>query len=208
MVLFTPLHRARRFPALEAYFRVGLLASAFIVLSAGIASAQQTLYWDTNGSAAGSSGGATAPGSWSGQNWSTSPAGTAGTGLWSPYIFNNDIAVFSAGTNATGAYAVTIPSVLAMSQLHFNLGNVTLQSANPGAVGISTGLAPFILSVKSGARGTFTANALRGQVYLRKIDPGVMELSGATALISGYRDYYINPNAPTDFPGAAQIFFL
>jgi autotransporter-associated beta strand protein/T5SS/PEP-CTERM-associated repeat protein len=190
---------------MEAYSRVGLLASAFIVLSAGIASAQQTLYWDTNGSTAGSSAGATAPGSWSGQNWSTSPAGTAGTGLWSPYIFNNDIAVFSAGTNATGAYAVTIPSVLAMSQLHFNLGNVTLQSANPGAVGISTGLAPFILSVKSGARGTFTANALRGQVYLRKIDPGVMELSGATALISGYRDYYINPNAPTDFPGSFEV---
>src|SRR5882672_376770 len=62
----------------------------------------QTLYWDTNGATAGSSG---ANGTWGTSNfWSTNSAGTAAT---AGFTSGRD-AVFSAGTNATGSYTVTI----------------------------------------------------------------------------------------------------
>ena len=73
--------------------------------------ARADLWWDTNGATAGSSGGSTAPGSFNGTNWTTSPAGTSATQSWVP----GETAVFSAGTNAynTFGYEVTVstPSI-------------------------------------------------------------------------------------------------
>src|SRR6266700_3979797 len=91
----------------------GLIASKFFQLLVfgwiaviGV-KAQTTLYWDTNGASPGS-GGPSANGTWAtgnsaaAQHWSTDPNGTSASVGWNP----NNIAVFSAGTDATGTYTV------------------------------------------------------------------------------------------------------
>lgn len=61
-------------------------------------------YWDTNGSVAGA-GGATPTGTWDGSTkWTSSPTGTTATSSW----ISGSSATFAAGTDATGAYTVTV----------------------------------------------------------------------------------------------------
>jgi autotransporter-associated beta strand protein len=61
-------------------------------------------YWDLNGATAGA-GGAGPSGTWDSSSfWSASPAGTAATTSW----VSGGKAVFAAGSDATGAYTVTV----------------------------------------------------------------------------------------------------
>ena len=61
-------------------------------------------YWDTNDLAAGA-GGATPTGTWDGTTkWTSSPTGTTATSSW----ISGSSATFAAGTDATGAYTVTV----------------------------------------------------------------------------------------------------
>jgi hypothetical protein len=64
------------------------------------------LYWDVNGSTAGA-GGPTPSGTWdaTATNWNPVVDGTGTTQAWTNTA---DTAVFSAGTDATGAYTITI----------------------------------------------------------------------------------------------------
>ncbi len=81
----------------------GLLTAVVLLAIAPIAHAQ--LYWDMDGATAGA-GGATPTGVWNGTNtnWSTSSTGNVATGAW----VADQTAVFSAGSNATGAFTVTV----------------------------------------------------------------------------------------------------
>lgn len=85
--------------------------------------AAQILYWDRNGATAGAGGGTAPSGSWTNtaKNWSTSAAGTASTVKWSA---DRD-AVFSAGTNATGSYTITISGTQRVSSVTIQEGTVT-----------------------------------------------------------------------------------
>src|SRR4051812_23422375 len=65
--------------------------------------------WRSNyGGVGGGAGGATPDGFWDSTtpNWSPNPAGSVATQVWNPA--GTDVAVFSAGTDATGAYVVTV----------------------------------------------------------------------------------------------------
>src|SRR5436309_7226819 len=65
-----------------------------------------TLYWDINGATAGA-GGASPSGIWDAAttaNWSSSSAGTVATVVWT----SGDSPQFSAGTDATGPFTVTV----------------------------------------------------------------------------------------------------
>src|SRR5688572_21307354 len=63
------------------------------------------VYWDTNGAAAGA--GTTPTGAWDATNWNTNSGGEGVDPVaWTP----GDIAVFSAGVDASGPYVVSIPT--------------------------------------------------------------------------------------------------
>jgi fibronectin-binding autotransporter adhesin len=90
-------------------------------------------YWDLNGSTPGA-GGATPGGTWNAvdPNWNDSGDG-AGTGTvtWATGG-QGQIAVFAAGTDATGTYAVTVEGTRDIGGMKFSKGTVTL-SAGAGA---------------------------------------------------------------------------
>lgn len=88
----------------------------------------QVLYWDTNGNTAGAG---TAPtGTWvnnnsgGNRNWTSNSAGTTATARWN----DNNTAIFSAGTNATGAYTVTISGTV-------NVHGITVEEGSPTFTG-------------------------------------------------------------------------
>ncbi len=100
------------------------LAWAVLFSSLGLVpQAVADLYWDTNGAAAGGSAGTTAPGTWGIDNfWSTSAAGTAATSGWTA----GETAVFSAGTNVTGTYDVTLDGTQDIAGIRFEEGHVSI----------------------------------------------------------------------------------
>src|SRR5437868_4928041 len=88
----------------------------------------QSLYWDVNGNAAGTS--ATSTGSWdlTSTNWTTDSTGAIATSVWT----TGNTAVFSAGTTGTGTFNVTVPTgvtVPGVSGFTFEEGTVTIDGA-------------------------------------------------------------------------------
>jgi len=123
------------------------------VLVAGLligSASAQTLYWDTNGKTAGA-GGTTPAGTWttsnSNKNWNSTAAGTTtNTQAWA----SGADAVFSAGTDATGAYSVTVSGTQNVSSITVQEGSPTLDT---GTINFSDA-SPDIL-VASGSTLTF-----------------------------------------------------
>jgi autotransporter-associated beta strand protein len=118
--------------------------------------AQGTLYWDVNGATTGS-GGPSPSGTWDGvtPNWNASSAGTGTTVDWVP----GDIALFSAGTDATGNYTVTLSGTQTAKELYFNNGiamltNGTMALTGGGVIIVAAPPAKAIISsVISGSTG-------------------------------------------------------
>ncbi len=131
----------------------------------------QTLYWDRNGATAGA--GVTPTGNWNtagAANWSTSALGTVATANWT----SGRDAVFSAGTDATGTYTVTLGASM-------NVGNLTFQEGTPtitantltfNRVGGST------VDVASGRTATVNS-ILGGSVALTKTGAGTFVTGGS-----------------------------
>ncbi|MEO5714703.1 MAG: autotransporter-associated beta strand repeat-containing protein [Luteolibacter sp.] len=109
-------------------------ASVFTaVLLLGNLADSATLYWDlaTSGATAGA-GGATPSGAWNGSttaNWTTDANGTSATQFYG--TGSNDV-VFSAGSDASGAYIVTIDSSRTANTMTFEEGTVTIKSVSSG----------------------------------------------------------------------------
>ena len=148
-------------------------ALGFCLLSISLF-AQQSVYWDLNGSTPGSSGGTTASGIWdaSATNWSTSSDGTVATQAWS----TGDHAVFSAGANATGTYTVTVSGTRDVDEITFEEGDVTLSGGTLdglATVNTAAGLTSEISGVVSGTQN-FEATG-----------PGTLILSGDNTYSGG-----------------------
>src|SRR5947209_10872522 len=86
------------------------------------AQAATTKYWDINGATAGSGQG-TATGTWNttGATWSTDPAGAIATTTFA----SGDNAVFSAGSDGTGAWAINLSAALTVGSVTVEEGTVT-----------------------------------------------------------------------------------
>ncbi len=169
----TVLARWRR-PVLLLVGLIGLLA-----VTRGMAA---TLYWDTNGATTGSSG---ANGTW-GTNtyWSTNSAGTSAT---TGYTSGAD-AVFSAGSNATGAYTVTVNGTQNVSSLTveegtptFSGGTINFSDTTPD-FNVAAGLSVTVGSVISGTHGLNYGGGGSGILTLT----GANTYSGTTTISNGF----------------------
>jgi autotransporter-associated beta strand protein len=116
----------------------------------------QSLYWDIDGPTSGA-GGATPSGTWDASAlWTSDAAGGAAAVPWNAA----NRAVFSAGTNATGAYTVTVSGTQTATGLDVEDGNVTLAtgtlSLGAGTVTVGPGAA---LTLDASARISTTAGS-------------------------------------------------
>jgi autotransporter-associated beta strand protein len=124
-------------------FRSFLALTGSLFLAAQMAQAVP-LYWDIDGATAGS-GGATPSGTWStgGSTWSTDSTGTTATSAVTTTAF--DDLFFSAGTDATGAYAIDLNTSTQNARLvTFEDGTATLSTGtlslgNLGGITVTTG---------------------------------------------------------------------
>jgi len=157
----------------KALLAVGLLVTF------GVGAHAADKYWDVNGTTAGA-GGPAATGTWSaaGTTWNTDSAGVAAPGAW----VANDVAIFSAGADATGAYEVTLSGTHAA-------GGITVEEGAPSFVGTgAVTLGANDIVVNSGA--TLSSNS-----SLR-----ISTTAGSTVTLNG-------GTLQTTNPGAAGTFF-
>ncbi len=171
-----------RSPALARWTRPVLLLVGLIGLLAVTRGMAATLYWDTNGATTGSSG---ANGTW-GTNtyWSTNSAGTSAT---TGYTSGAD-AVFSAGSNATGAYTVTVNGTQNVSSLTveegtptFSGGTINFSDTTPD-FNVAAGLSVTVGSVISGTHGLNYGGGGSGILTLT----GANTYSGTTTISNGF----------------------
>lgn len=127
-------------PALLVFISVGFISTSL---------AQTTVYWDRNGSTAGA-GGASPSGTWvnnngaPNRNWSTSSAGTVNTARWN----DGSYAVFSAGTDATGSYTVTVSGTVSVDGITIEEGTPTFSG---GTINFGDSTPDFIVNTGSTA---------------------------------------------------------
>lgn len=137
--------------------------------------AQQTLYWDINGAAPGSSGDEGANGFWGDANWSTSPNGDVTTQAW----IDGSIANFAAGTNATGSYNVFFRVPHGARGLVFSEGQVSLVGDRANSTTPRLNLFyDFFVDVKENAIGRFHNLAINSgdSAPLRKLGKGTFAI--------------------------------
>ncbi|MEO6437068.1 MAG: autotransporter-associated beta strand repeat-containing protein [Tepidisphaeraceae bacterium] len=155
------------------------------ILGLGLQSADAAiLFWDTNGTTAGSSAGTTATGSWNGvaTNWNDDSTGGAGGSLTAATTAA-DTVTFAAGTNATGSYTVTVTGTQTAGQADFEEG--TIVTFTGGSLVVGT------LNPGAGRTATVGTTVLSGAGSLTKIGAGIVNLtpistySGDTFLNAG-----------------------
>jgi autotransporter-associated beta strand protein len=139
-----------------------------------------TLFWDRNGSSSGA-GGSTPTGIWATAgsnrtNWSTNSAGTSSSVNWT----NGAVAVFSAGSDATGAYTVDVASTsIQTGAILVQEGNVTFSTTNSGSIRLSDSTPDII--VASGASATMNVRlennvTSASAIGLQKLGTGTLTL--------------------------------
>lgn len=149
------------------FIRLIALVSLFLAPSLQGAS----VYWDINGTATGA-GGATPAGTWDAATarWNSSSAGTGAVAAW----VAGNVAIFAAGTDATGTYTVTVSGTHDIAGLTFEEGAVTLDGGtlnwvSGGGISVATSRTAIINSV------------LTGTVAVAKTGSGILRLTGTNA---------------------------
>lgn len=117
------------------------------------------LYWDADGATAGGSGSTTAAGTWGSSTfWSTSADGDVATTAWAA----GNTAVFSAGTDVTGAYTVSLSGSQAAAGVIVEEGTVSFGGTGAASIGAGTVMvnSGATLSIDNAARIAATAGAV------------------------------------------------
>lgn len=140
MIVHPPFRRGRFTSPPNSTWLTALLC---VLVAQGLA-AQTTLYWDTNAATAGSGN---KGGSWTNDSyWSTNSEGTSAASGW----VNGSGVVFSAGTDGTGAWNVSITGTVATPSIQFQEGAVT--NITGGSVDITGGLSITNVAGNSGGK--------------------------------------------------------
>jgi autotransporter-associated beta strand protein len=161
----------------------------FAVLVPLVTHAQTMLYWDINGTTAGA-GGTTPSGTWktsgaANQNWNTVANGTGTTGTW----VNDDIAVFSAGSDATGSFTITVATGNTVDSIIVQSGNITFNSSpltltgTVPSIDVAAGSSAIFNTKISGSNGLVKNGA--GTLYLYN---GGTNYTGDTVINAGTLD--------------------
>ena len=140
-------------PAKSNRFRLPPLATAIALAAVPFHLTAAIVYWDSNDTTPGA--GVTPTGTWGTSTfWSPDATGASPTVAWIP----GDIAVFSAGTDATGAYTVTLSAAQTAAGLTIEEGTVALAGS---ALGVGTGTVAINPGAKLSipATGNLTASA-------------------------------------------------
>jgi autotransporter-associated beta strand protein len=155
-------------------------------------------YWDTDSDTAAGAGGVSPNGNWvaSGTTWSTDSLGAAATSAYTTLAA--DDLFFSAGTDATGSYTVTLGANQDANSLTFEEGAVTLAGNTitlaAGGVTVAPGAGDAIIGsalTASGARtydvGAGRTLTLNGIVTstITKTGAGTMTMGAAAHVIAG-----------------------
>jgi len=215
------VRRMVKWPLAESGYNLSSIRSLvaialFASLCAGASA--QALFWDTNAKTAGA--GTTPTGTWSTSNsqkkWNPNPAGTSNLEAWT----SGYDAYFSAGSDATGSYTVTVFGTQNVSSITveegsptFDSGTINFSDATPG------------LTIASGSTVTFGTTALTSSTGdLNLGGGGVLDLSndlnlGGTLSFGGgtlrltdadlsIGTLNITANSVIDFAGSASSLIL
>ena len=213
------LHRAKYSPNLRSRGAVGaLLLLAGSLLATGASAA--IVYWDQNGSITGA--GTTPTGTWDTTNsnkvWNSNSGGTTNPAKWTS---GND-AVFSAGSDATGSYTVTVSGTMNASSITiedgtptFTSGTVDFNDATPDLIINSSRTLIFnsaLISTSTGGLnlsggGTLSlgsTTSLSGTLNL-----GVSGTAGTTLSLNGISltlgTLNVTANSTIDFTGTSSL---
>ncbi|NBW85909.1 MAG: hypothetical protein EBR23_03520, partial [Planctomycetia bacterium] len=173
-------HTPANGPAAGRWSALRSLAAAvlFVVvaMAAVMASAQSTLYWDTNGTADGSGA---ATGTWGTSNfWNTDPTGGAG-GAFQTATTSADNLFISAGTNGT-AGTITVDTTQAANSITFrdNVSN-TISGGTAINLGSTTNAGIFMASGVNSTNTVSTPLVLGGNVSFQNLgNAAALNVSG------------------------------
>ena len=134
------------------------------------------VYWDIDGTTAGSGPDDTPDGTWDAANayWNDSPDGTGTAAFWAA----GDTAVFAAGGDATGTYTVTVDGTQDIGGLTFEEGTVTLSVGTLGKLRLVSNAEMDVASALTATVATVISEDATAR-NLSKVGDGTLELSGA-----------------------------
>ena len=192
-------------------FALGAISAAtcgFFMPHSALAQAGTSLWWDINGAASGA-GGSAPSGNWDlvTKNWNTDSFGASATTTWTA----GDAAAFAAGTDATGAYTVTIPTgvmIPGVNTITTEEGNVTIACADSTSGLVLTGGTITLanaatISASIGGSAGLIASGGTGTLTLS----GSNSFSGQTQILSAGRIVLTNSNALGSSDPASNIVF-
>jgi autotransporter-associated beta strand protein len=135
----------------------------------------RTIYWDVNGSLVAGAGGSSPAGAWNGttRNFNLDSTGSF-TGGTLATTTANDTVSFSAGSDGTGTYAVTLTDTQSAAAINIARGNVTFTGGT---------LATGVFDVASGASGT-VSSALSTTSLIKK-GTGTLTLTNSQSFTGG-----------------------
>ena len=195
-----------------------LVAAALLCSMMAAAASGAILYWDTNGTTAGAG---TANGTWStgggaaNRRWNTSSAGTSAT---ASYTSGSDV-VFSAGTDDTGSYTVTLAAIQNVSSITVEEGSPTLNSfavnfndASPDVLVATGSTLTFGVAPTSTSNGLNlgSATATGTTVFSANTSlTGTVNLAGGTLRLAStsytFGTLNVTGNSTIDFAGATTL---
>jgi len=156
-------------------------AAAFALLGPSITPVNATLYyWDLNGSIAGA-GGPSPNSTWDNAsfNWSTSSAGTAAVSAVT--TTTSDGVHFAAGSDASGAFTVSLSGTQSAGYLYFDTGATTLSG---GTLNLAANAEIWVNSAASGMIAS-TITGISGLSRMNGSGTGTLTLAGNSTYDGG-----------------------
>lgn len=152
----------------QRLFSACLLLTVVLTTEAAVAA---DAFWDINGTGTGA-GGATPEGTWNSANtnWNSNSGGTAATAAW---VAGNR-AYFAAGTDATGAYTVTVDGTQSIDNLDVQEGHVTLAGTNGGTLSDATN--ELVLTVYGNSSLTLAGTLSFNAIGFQKLQSGTLNI--------------------------------
>jgi autotransporter-associated beta strand protein len=179
-----------------------LLLSAILVASMPAARAIN-YYWDANGIAPGA--GVTPNGNWGTNDfWNTSGIGGAGT--FTNTITAADLAIFSAGTDATGDYTVTVNGTQNAAALYLNFGSNVVLTNGILALTRTNGSSTNVGAVNTGTNMTGTATIASGILLDTSAANTVLHLNAGNG--AGATDLRVSGDISASVPATTYLLRL